>query len=225
MTISYGSNLGLLENAADGEGHADALRKLLRGLDALIMSSVKTRSLATPPASPANGDRYLVGTSPTGGWSGQAGLIARYSAIVEGWEFYTPKAGWSVWVDDEGALYRFVGTEWRFESGSTLPVEKLKIKQLEESLYTLVAADANTAIHCNQNLADMVIVVPAGVFEVGDQITIVREGDVASVTLNFSDDELMVNGGLDEVVLPEAYSAVTLICKGGKYFTLIGDYE
>lgn len=103
--------------------------------------------------------------------------------------------------------------------------EKLKIKQLEVSTYTLVAADANTAIHCNQNLASMVITVPSGVFSAGDQVTIIREDDVASVTLNFSDYELKVNGDLTEVSLPGAFSAVTLICKGGNYFTLIGDYE
>lgn len=45
----------------------------------------------TPPGSPANGDRYVCGTSPTGAWSGQANKYATY--LGSAWEFRTPIAG------------------------------------------------------------------------------------------------------------------------------------
>lgn len=82
----------------------------LRDLDTLVQLSVLDRDLATPPGSPSAGDRYLVATSPTGAWSGQAGRIAAWQD--GGWLFYDPRAGWRAWVADEAALLVFDGTGW-----------------------------------------------------------------------------------------------------------------
>ena len=43
-----------------------------------------------PPASPAIGACYIVGTSPTGAWSGHALALAGYTA--GGWRFVAPIA-------------------------------------------------------------------------------------------------------------------------------------
>lgn len=67
--------------------HNDAIR----ALDAVIHLTVLDRNLATPPASPAEGDRYLVDASPTGVWAGHAGKIAAFQDGA--WIFYTPKEG------------------------------------------------------------------------------------------------------------------------------------
>lgn len=48
-----------------------------------------------PPGSPAEGDRFLVGDTPTGAWTGHAQEVAYYSG---GWQFITPLPGWRAYV-------------------------------------------------------------------------------------------------------------------------------
>jgi Protein of unknown function (DUF2793) len=48
--------------------HNDAVRML----DALAHLVVQDRDLATPPGSPADGQRWIVAASPTGAWAGHA---------------------------------------------------------------------------------------------------------------------------------------------------------
>lgn len=57
----------------------------------------------TPPGSPAIGDAYLTGSSPTGAWAGNVRDIAVYTA--RGWEFITPVVGRFIYVEDEDAYY------------------------------------------------------------------------------------------------------------------------
>ena len=133
MTMSLGPNLGLLVDGAIGEQHFANLMAQFRGIDGLVQCHVKDKDLATPPASPANGDMYIVAASPTGAWVGQAGKLARYYVIpangsngasgTSGWQFFTPQKGWVVRVEDEadanGACkrYGYTGSAWVEEAG------------------------------------------------------------------------------------------------------------
>jgi hypothetical protein len=67
------------------------------------------RAINTPPGSPANGDSYIVGGSPTGAWAGKANNLAYYYG---GWYFIVPKEGLSLWVNDEDIFYTWNGTSW-----------------------------------------------------------------------------------------------------------------
>jgi hypothetical protein len=82
----------------------------IRALDALLQLMVLDRDLASPPTSPANGDRYIVAASPTGAWAGEAGRVAAYEDRA--WDFYVPKEGWLAWVADENLLLAHDGTAW-----------------------------------------------------------------------------------------------------------------
>ena len=66
--------LPLLE-ASQAQKHVTHNEALLL-LDAMVHLAVISRVLATPPASPADGDRYLVAASATGDWLGHSGHIA-----------------------------------------------------------------------------------------------------------------------------------------------------
>jgi hypothetical protein len=70
----------------------------------------KDRDLATPPASPADGDCYLVAASPTDAWSGQAGKIA--FRVNTAWAFITAIEGFTAWVSDENAFIGYDGAAW-----------------------------------------------------------------------------------------------------------------
>jgi hypothetical protein len=85
-------------------------------LDGLVQAGVKSRGVATPPPSPAAGDRYLVAAAATDAWAGKEGQIA---ALMDGgWRFLTPREGWRLWVDDEDQLLVFTGSLWQ-ETGTT----------------------------------------------------------------------------------------------------------
>jgi Protein of unknown function (DUF2793) len=79
-------------------------------LDGLLQLSVMARTVATPPVTPADGDRYLVAASGAGEWLGQDGQLAlRYDGV---WRFAVPRKGWRVWIEAENQLLIYNGTAW-----------------------------------------------------------------------------------------------------------------
>jgi hypothetical protein len=82
----------------------------LRLLDGLVQLSVKDRDLAAPPASPAEGDRYLVASGGSAEWSGWDLNVALWTDGA--WLRLPPRAGWRLWVEDEGLLLVYDGANW-----------------------------------------------------------------------------------------------------------------
>ncbi len=64
-------------------------------LDTLVHCAVLGMNRNDPPASAAEGDRYLLGGAPDADWSGQAGRLAAFRN--GGWAFSTPRPGWRVY--------------------------------------------------------------------------------------------------------------------------------
>jgi hypothetical protein len=118
MALTNGTNLGLLVNGSPGEEHYNKLMEQWRGFDALIQAVAIDKDLTTPPSSPNNGDVYVVGAGAIGLWTGHGNSIARYSTTIASWEFYTPKKGWQIFVQDEDLVYRFTGTVWDVFGGA-----------------------------------------------------------------------------------------------------------
>lgn len=79
-------------------------------------NSVKSRSVATAPSSPAANDGYIIPSPASGGWSGHDNQLARW--INGGWKYEIPTEGVSVWVDDEDKQVTFNGTAWVQTSGA-----------------------------------------------------------------------------------------------------------
>jgi hypothetical protein len=103
-------NLGITYlEAAQAQKHVTVNAALSR-LDSLVQLAVISRVLATPPAVPVDGDRYLVPAAATGAWAGQTGkLVLRLEGV---WVFATPREGWTLWVNDEDVLQSFNGAAW-----------------------------------------------------------------------------------------------------------------
>lgn len=114
MALKNGPNLGALVNGAAGEAHYAELMRQWRAIDALVQPSVISRVAAVPTTGMVDGDRYLLTSGAN------INKIARYSTDLTpaGWEYYTPKSGWSVWVTAEQVNYRFKGDPlaWAEES-------------------------------------------------------------------------------------------------------------
>lgn len=111
MPASTDPNLGLNYGWNTGEsGWAAGMDANLKRLGAVVGLSVKDRDLATPPASPANGDRYIVPATATGAWSGRTDQIA--VRIAGAWEYHVPKIGWTCFIEDEDVLAVYKPTGW-----------------------------------------------------------------------------------------------------------------
>jgi Protein of unknown function (DUF2793) len=102
--------LGLPFLAASQAQKHVTLNDALSLLDGLLQLSVISRSVATPPATPVDGDRYLIAASPTAAWAGHAGHVAL--RVAGAWRFLVPRAGWRMWIENEQTLLVFNGTVW-----------------------------------------------------------------------------------------------------------------
>ncbi len=74
----------------------------MAALDELVQPTVKSRTEMAPPASPAEGDTYIVGPDATDAWVGRDGQFACWRD--GGWSFRAPGDGWMAYVVDDGAL-------------------------------------------------------------------------------------------------------------------------
>ncbi|MCF6199885.1 MAG: DUF2793 domain-containing protein, partial [Hyphomicrobiaceae bacterium] len=101
--------------AAQAQKHVTH-NEAIRNLDAIVQLSALDRSLVSAPASPANGDRYIVAPAATGDWLAKDGQIAAFQDNV--WSFYPPQVGWLCWVANELKLLAFDGTTWNVISSS-----------------------------------------------------------------------------------------------------------
>jgi hypothetical protein len=104
---TFTPNLDLDELAAAQSQPEVPVNAAMRKLDTLVQMSVL--SIAnSPPGSPADGDRHIVGSSPTGVYAGRAEQIAYFVAgTFNEWRFETPKAGWLAYVEALDKYYYF----------------------------------------------------------------------------------------------------------------------
>jgi hypothetical protein len=79
-------------------------------LDALAQIAVEAVAATTPPGSPVEGDRYLLGVGPTGDWSGEDGRLAVFSDGA--WWFATPAPGWVVFDKATDTLLVLKSSGW-----------------------------------------------------------------------------------------------------------------
>jgi hypothetical protein len=108
------SNLGTPTASTDAvtKAYADSL---MSGVS--WQAPVIQFGLNTPPGLPTAGDRYVVGTSPTGAWSANAEDIAEWNGTS--WDFTTPLDGWALVAQDTDQQWIYNGTTW-VSFGSTL---------------------------------------------------------------------------------------------------------
>ncbi|WP_069301107.1 DUF2793 domain-containing protein [Neptunicoccus sediminis] len=82
----------------------------IRMLDLLVQLTVISRTITSPPASPAIGDCYVVPAPASGDWEGQEGALAVWQGTA--WAFTPPQAGWRAYALDEAAGITFDGSVW-----------------------------------------------------------------------------------------------------------------
>lgn len=114
-----------------------------------MLSTVTIDVANAPPASPANGDLYIVGTSPSGAFVGKAHKLAQYQ--VSGWVFYNPFKWQDAIIEAQDISLTFNGTIWQAygqiakDSG-----EYLRIQSWQEDV-NLASATQTTNIIPNRS--------------------------------------------------------------------------
>jgi hypothetical protein len=109
--------------------HNEALRKL----DTLVQLAVLDSTLTEPPASPAEGDRYIVAASATDAWAGKDNAVATW---VDGvWEFATPGDGWLAYDIAAETILVCLGGAWEAAAAgaSSGPFDELGINTTADS--------------------------------------------------------------------------------------------
>jgi hypothetical protein len=79
-------------------------------LDMIVQLTLEASNVAVPPGAPNEGQAWALGASPSGDWSGQAGMIATWRGA--GWLFVSPREGWMAWVKDSAELQVMTGGAW-----------------------------------------------------------------------------------------------------------------
>jgi hypothetical protein len=90
--------------------HNAALNKL----DVLTQPTAEAKQNG-PPASPVNGQVYIVDSAPTGVWATKAGYIAYY---LNGWFYYAPFIGMQFFNVAEDCFYVYRNSLWEAASGA-----------------------------------------------------------------------------------------------------------
>lgn len=113
--------------------HNDALN----ALDALVQISLKGIFTNAPPGSPAAGDRYITGGTPTGAWAGQTYKLAVYQDGV--WKFFAPQTGWTAFDETGGGCVVYNGSNWIAITGTVLNLSQLGIQGTPDATNRVLA--------------------------------------------------------------------------------------
>ena len=79
-------------------------------LDALVNCQVQSATLSAPPASPGDGQCWIVAAGGTGAWAGHDLSIAAWQDGA--WSFYPPTKGMPAYNDATGNLTVWTGSAW-----------------------------------------------------------------------------------------------------------------
>ncbi|HEY4775548.1 MAG TPA: DUF2793 domain-containing protein [Xanthobacteraceae bacterium] len=127
--------------AAQAQKHVTH-NEALDALDAFIQLAVESRSLTSPPGSPAEGDCYIPASGATGAWSGFDLAIALYSGGA--WVKLAPPPGTKTFVKDERLTVTFADGVWRDGIALTAQGGRVTLRAKEEEL-TLSGSFVETA--------------------------------------------------------------------------------
>jgi len=107
-----GSSLWQLPYLAEGQAQPHVPHNAaLDILDAVLGGAAISATVAAAPASPAEGDVYILPAAPTGWGGGAEGDVAVRTGGI--WHFATPARGWRLFVADEAAERVHDGAAWR----------------------------------------------------------------------------------------------------------------
>lgn len=135
--------------AAQAQKHVTH-NEAIRALDALVQLSVSSRTLAAPPPTPTDGQRFIVAASPTGAWAGYSNAIAAWQDGA--WAIFAPNEGWVAWINDEDKLVAWNGSSWvSFGGASVNPAALVGVNTSADTTNRL-AVKSNAALFSHDDV-------------------------------------------------------------------------
>lgn len=189
-------NLSLSELVASQSQPHIPINTSLRILDAVVQLSV-IDLLESPPASPEEGDRYVVDADPSGDWVDYPNHVSMYSGGA--WVFVAPQPGWIAYVRTMAAFYSY-------DTGSPSAWYEMDVGGAGAGFATVVTEagtartlsvdDAGCYIRMTSTSANSVEVPPNSLeaFEIGDEVH-VRQAGSGSTSIS-AGAGVTLNGGL-----------------------------
>ncbi len=98
----------------------------LAAIDMLLHAAVEAVGVNVPPAAATDGQSWIVGTAPSGTWSGHADNVASWSP--SGWRFQAAVTGLSVSVGTGGLRAVWDGARWTV---GRMDVERLVVSGVQ----------------------------------------------------------------------------------------------
>lgn len=95
---------------ASGQAQKEVTHNEALALVDVLTSAVVESMLSTPPTDPNAGQGWIIGTAPTGSWSGREGSLAFWTG--GGWRFIVPPEGMKVWMRVAELEARRAATQW-----------------------------------------------------------------------------------------------------------------
>jgi hypothetical protein len=140
-------------DAAQAQKHVTH-NEALQLLDALVHLSVSARDQAAPPASPTEGQRFLVGAGASGAFAGKDFQIATF--LAGAWFFLIPRAGWRVFVEAETLLLVYDGAAWKDAGLSLRALQNLTLLGVGATADAAnpLSAKLNTALFNSRTVAE-----------------------------------------------------------------------
>ncbi|MGF1550909.1 MAG: DUF2793 domain-containing protein [Paracoccaceae bacterium] len=139
--------LGLpLLAAGQAQKHVTVNEALTR-LDAVAAGRVAGVGADTPPVAAVEGEAHVVGTAPSGDWSGRAGALAY--RVGGGWDFVAPWAGAGVHDVASGGRVVFDGVDWvegRIAGSASGAATAMRVVEIEHAVEAGAVSDTATLI-------------------------------------------------------------------------------
>jgi hypothetical protein len=161
----------------------------LRVIDALTEPTAQA-VLSTPPGSPAEGQCWIVGASPTGAWVGKTNQIAQW--YNSAWYFYVASNGWEIFNIATNRRLIFNGTAWIDN------IQRLNPQSIQSANYTLVLNDAGTDIlHPSADTTARTWTIPANssvAFPIGTRVTFINQNAAGAITIAITTDVMRLAG-------------------------------
>ena len=147
-------HLGLpLMAAAQSQKHVTHNMALML-LDAITQCSVQALDVNDPPASPAAGDCYGIGSAPTGAFASAARQFALYDGYV--WQFMPVHKGYLVFNLADSQFWFYDGVAWK-QLSESLPLpstfSNFNVGSLAATTLNATVAGIGTVADANNTLA------------------------------------------------------------------------
>lgn len=163
--------------------------------------------LSTPPGNPVNGDRYIVGSSPTSVWIGHENAIATFDNNV--WTFLVPFDGMMIYVKSLDRLIQYTNDRWE----GLIATGRFPVTPVSEGL-TLTVEQSGDTITCNSATEQTFYLPSVDASNIGIWYRFVKLGS-GKLNIEAAETDRIADSGLGDTIYndvpSQTYATLTLL--------------